>query len=427
MARMPRTKLVLFGALWVVLTQPLLAGAEEIRVSTSRLDARQITTTIRQVGDWQLTHPVEFEPRYWAIAPLYDGLIDASLVTQDPRYLAAVIRAGNRIGYELGSRTYHADGHAAGHAWLRLYEMMDPKGPQILSRIKEQFDAISSKPLSDELAFGKEPPDGRHVTDRWIWADSLYMSPPTIGLLAKITGDQRYLRFVDSEFAFAYDALFDHTDALFYRDARFVEQRTPSGEKVFWSRGNGWVYAGLALFLDSVPENYPTRSFYVELFQQMSTAIRAAQQPQGYWYPSLKDPTHVAIPETSATALFVLGMSWGVRNGVIDEATYWPAVERGWNAIVANVDAAGAVRSVQPPAREPKPFAPDSHVAYGTGAVLMAGAEILRAIGADPDVDTTSLFRAASELAVTAPHLSASCEPPCDVSVPAAPTSLGVR
>src|SRR5688572_2848557 len=173
MAWMPRlNRSVLFSALAVVLAQPLLASAEEIRVSTSRLDARQITTTIRQVGDWQLTHPVEFDPRYWAIAPLYDGLIDASLVTQDPRYLAAVIRAGNRIGYELGSRTYHADGHAAGHAWLRLYEMMDPKRPQILARIKDRFDAISAKPLSDELAFGKEPPDGRHVTDRWIWADS---------------------------------------------------------------------------------------------------------------------------------------------------------------------------------------------------------------------------------------------------------------
>jgi rhamnogalacturonyl hydrolase YesR len=80
--------------------------------------------------------------------------------------------------------------------------------------------------------------------------------------------DDRYLRFVDAEFAFAYDALFDSGDGLFYRYARFIEQRTPSGAKVFWSRGNGWVYAGLALFLDSLPQEYPTRSFYVALLNK---------------------------------------------------------------------------------------------------------------------------------------------------------------
>jgi rhamnogalacturonyl hydrolase YesR len=41
----------------------------------------------------------------------------------------------------------------------------------------------------------------------------------------------------------------------------------------------------------------------------MSEAILAAQQPQGYWYPSLKDAAHVPIPETSSTALFVLGLA----------------------------------------------------------------------------------------------------------------------
>ena len=412
MAWKPRfnRSLLLFGALAVVSTQPLLADPEEAQVSNSRLDPRQITTTIRQVGDWQLAHPVDFDPRYWAIAPLYDGLIEASLVTDDPSYLAAVIRAGNRIGYELGSRRYHADGHAAGHAWLRIYEMMEPKRPQILSGIRKQFDEIAANPISEKLAFGAEPPDGRRVTDRWTWADALYMGPPTLGLLSKITGDERYLRFVDSEYAFAYGTLFDAEDGLFYRDARFIEQRTPSGAKVFWSRGNGWVYAGLASFLDSVPPEYPTRSFYVGLFEQMSKAILAAQQPRGDWYPSLKDPTHVPIPETSSTALFVLGLAWGVRNGLIDEATYWPAVERGWNAIAAQIGADGAVRSVQPPAREPKPFARDSHVAYGTGAVLMAGAQILRATGANPKVNSATLFRAANELAagqrraVTDPH-----------------------
>jgi rhamnogalacturonyl hydrolase YesR len=33
--------------------------------------------------------------------------------------------------------------------------------------------------------------------------------------------------------------------------------------------------------------------------------------PTGFWYPSLKDPKHIPIGETSGTALFVLGLAWG--------------------------------------------------------------------------------------------------------------------
>src|SRR6185436_289128 len=38
------------------------------------------------------------------VAPLYDGLIDASLTTGDPEYLASVIRAGRRARWRVGPR-----------------------------------------------------------------------------------------------------------------------------------------------------------------------------------------------------------------------------------------------------------------------------------------------------------------------------------
>jgi unsaturated rhamnogalacturonyl hydrolase len=283
-------------------TQPAVDTVRELEAPKT-LDAQEVRATIKRVADWQLAHPVSYEPQHWAMAPLYDGLIDASLTTGDPKYLAPVIRAGRQIAWQPGPRVYHADDHAAGHAWLRIY-LMDATDPTLLQPFKDRFDEILAKPITEDLSFTEEAETpGVERTDRWTWSDALYMAPPTLGRLSQATGD--------AEFKVTYDALFDPEENLFYRDTRFIDQRTPNGEKVFWSRGNGWVYAGLAELLNAVPIDYPTREFYIGVFQQMSPDVLAAQQPDGLWYPSLKDPEHIAIGETSGSALFLFGMAWG--------------------------------------------------------------------------------------------------------------------
>jgi rhamnogalacturonyl hydrolase YesR len=397
--------------LGVVLALPFCGWAVRA-TSASGLEPAEVNATIKRVADWQLRHPTQFPPRHWAMAPLYDGLIDASLVTGDPRYLAAVVRVGRLVLWRPGPKIHHADDLAAGHAWLRIY-MMEPRSvsnPALLEPFKQRFDEIVAKPIPETLSFTSEPKTpGVEPTDRWTWADALYMAPPTLALLARATGDERYLKFLDTEFRATYQALFDPQEGLFYRDARFIDMRTPNGEKLFWSRGNGWVYAGLALLLDVLPTDYPTREFYVDVFRRMSPAVLTTQQPDGHWYPSLKDPRHVPVGETSGSALFVLGLAWGVRHGVLDEATYWPAVVRGWNAILTRIGPTGATSFVQPIGAAPETFDPSTREAYGTGAVLMAGAEILRALGAAARVEPSKLLAHADVL--RAPDLSAPPEP----------------
>jgi rhamnogalacturonyl hydrolase YesR len=372
------------------------------------LDPAEVEETVLRVANWQLLNPYERDPRHWSMAVLYEGLMEVSLTTGHPLYLAAVVRAGLRVQFVLGSRTYHADGHAAGHAWLRIYLMAPDRDPQMLEPYIEQFDEIVENPILAELSFLHEPPPGLLRTDRWTWADALYMSPPTVSLLAYATGDERYLDWMDMEYAFAYDALYDREDHLFYRDATYIDDLTPNGEKVFWSRGNAWVYAGLALSIDWLP---PQRDdFYIELFQEMSEAILAAQQPDGAWYPSLMDPEHAPIQETSSSALFVFGMTWGMRRGYLDVETYWPVVVRGWTSILTSVQPDGAVEFVQPPGEAPELFDPTSRAAYGTGAVLIAGTEILRYLGAAHQVAQRTLLEQALLLVDEAPDLSTICD-----------------
>jgi rhamnogalacturonyl hydrolase YesR len=343
------------------------------------------------VAEWQLENPVGYRPDHWILAPLYDGLIDTSLVTGDPRYLAAVIRAGRRIRFAPGGDLGNADSHAAGHAWLRIVLMDPEREPEILERFRARYLQILEQ---------------RDRGEGWSWADALYMAPPTLVRMAQATGDDRYLDLAYSEFLATHAILFDREDHLFYRDIGYIDRRTPSGQKVFWSRGNGWVYAGLAEMLDRLPGDHPSREFYLDVFTQMSSSILQAQQPDGLWYPNLHDPGQVPIGETSGSAFFLFGMAWGVDQGILDRETYLPAIVRGWEGLLTRIRSDGEVDYVQPVEDEPRTFDPDSSLPYGTGAVLGAGAQILRMLNAEADVDPVGLRDQAERLVDVAPDLS---------------------
>ena len=128
---------------------------------------------------------------------------------------------------------------------------------------RNRLDYVLAHPVTEAVAHGTKPTTpGVTVSDRWSWCDALYMAPPTLARLFALTGDQKYLEFLDREFRYTYDRLYDPIDHLFFRDATFFDKKTPAGQKIFWSRGNGWVCGGLALTLEHLPADHPTRGFY---------------------------------------------------------------------------------------------------------------------------------------------------------------------
>jgi len=357
-----------------------------------------VTAILKKSADWQLAHPSGIEIRDWIIAPLYDGLLRTAVATGDGKYLAAVIRFGTQAGWKPGDRFYHADDHAVGHAWLDVY-LMDPTQKQRLAPMAERLSEVISNPVTEALAFGKKPgKKGVAITDRWSWCDALYMAPPTLARLHVATGDAKYLAFMDQEYRYTYDQLYDPEEHFFFRDASFFEKRTPSGKKVFWSRGNGWVYGGLALMLEKLPKEHPTRGFYEKLFKEMTVSVLAVQQPDGLWHPSLLDPEEVNVGETSGSGFFTFGLAWGINHGLLDRATHWPAVTRAWDGLVTRVKPDGFVGYVQPVGAAPDKLGADSIQDYGTGAFLLAGSEVLRAIGGAAKVDSAALLAAANKV-----------------------------
>jgi rhamnogalacturonyl hydrolase YesR len=232
------------------------------------------------------------------------------------------------------------------------------------------------------------------------------MAPPTLVRMAQATGDDRYLDLAFSEFLAMHAILFDREDHLFYRDIGYIDQRSPSGQKVFWSRGNGWVYTGLAEVIAGLPSDHSSREFYLDVFTQMSSSILQAQQPDGLWYLNLHDPRQVPIGEPSGSAFFLFGMAWGFDQGILDRETYLPAIERGWEGLLTRIRPDGEVDYVQPVEDEPRPFDADASLPYGTGAVLGAGAQILRLLKAEANVDPVQLRDQAERLVDVAPDIS---------------------
>jgi hypothetical protein len=153
----------------------------------------------------------------------------------------------------------------------------------------------------------------------------------------------------------------------------------------------------LGLLLERLPKDHPTRGFYENLFKEMTSSVLAAQQPDGLWRPSLLDPEQVPIGETSGSGFYVFGLAWGVNHGLLDREKFWPAIQRGWAGLMTRVKPDGFVGYVQAIGAAPGVPGPDTIQDYGTGAFLLAGSEVLRALGGATKVDPAALLAAAEK------------------------------
>ena len=241
--------------------------------------------------------------------------------------------------------------------------------------MRERFDWILTHPPKD-TSLGFSQPD--HGQELWSWCDALFMAPPTWLRLYAATGDEKYLNFAVTNFWRTTDFLYDKNENLFFRDSTFFKKTEANGQKVFWSRGNGWVFAGIVRALQYLPMNSPARPRFEQLFKDMAGKILSLQQADGLWRASLLDPQDFPTPEASGSALFTYGLAWGVNQGLLDRATFAPAVRKAWPALVGCVNADGRLTHVQPAGDRPVQFSADATSPYGGGVFLLAGSEVYR-------------------------------------------------
>jgi unsaturated rhamnogalacturonyl hydrolase len=340
----------------------------------------QILGAMENVADWELAHPAgaslppapdAMDPLGWSMGTFYTGLTALADRSGHAKYADAIFALGSRQGWKLGPRPFFADDYEVAQNWIWAFDRK--RDPKMIAAVRQRFDSIIATNPSGSLLMA---PFGSPTNcfQRWCWCDALFMGPPGWAALSRATRDPKYLAYADKEYRATAALLFDKGEALFYRDSSFIGRRGADGEKIFWSRGNGWVYAGLARILSQLPSGSPSRSFYRDLYLKMSRRIVALQKPNGYWASSLLDLRHDTTPETSGTGLFTFGLAWGVKTGLLKDPTYRRAADRGWGALTRAVRKDGKLGWVQQGDVGPNVVRAGDTQPFGAGAFLLAGA-----------------------------------------------------
>jgi len=268
---------------------------------------------------------------------------------------------GEKLNWQLGKRPEHADDVAVGQVYLELY--LKQKDPKILPPLIERF--------AYQMGLKDDP-----AKPLWWWCDALFMGPPTLARLYKATAKPEYLAFMDREWWTTSKLLYDSEEHLYFRDASYLGKHEANGRKLFWSRGNGWVMAGIARVLDYAPKNFAARPKYVQQFREMAAAVIKVQGDDGLWRSGLLDPQAYPLPEASGSAFIAYALAWGVNEGILDRKTYGTAAHNAWAGLLRHIYADGRLGCIQPVGAAPGQFKATSSYVYGVGAFLLAGSQM---------------------------------------------------
>lgn len=318
---------------------------------------------MQKVADWQLARASQGFDQDWTFAALYAGFMAVPDAAGGEKYRDAMLTMARGFHFEPGPRVAHADDIAISQTYLDLY--LRSHDAAMLAPTKKRVDAVMLLPDNPEQPL-------------WWWCDALFMAPPVLAKLARATGDRKYLDFMDREWWITSGLLYSTKDHLYFRDKSFLNAHEANGSSVYWSRGNGWVFAGLARVLTEMPEDYPSRSRYVAQFKEMAEELASLQGADGLWRPGLLDADAYKLPENSGSAFYTYGFAWGINAGILDRKKYRPVVERAWKGLLAHVYEDGRLGCIQPIGAAPGAFTAQSSYVFGTGAFLLAGSEVYR-------------------------------------------------
>jgi rhamnogalacturonyl hydrolase YesR len=327
----------------------------------SRLVSTDIRKAMQKVGSWELRRTESAFNTDWTFAALYAGLLAAGETLRDAKYETAMMQMGSELRWQLGPDEIHADHQAVGQTYLELY--LRHHQAEMLAPTKVRFD---------RMILRKDDP----AKPLWWWCDALFMAPPVLARLYAATGNKAYLDYMDRQWWITSNTLYDPSEHLYYRDTRYFDKTEANGQKLFWSRGNGWVMGGLARVLQYMRRDYPSRERYIIQFTQMAQRLRDLQGEDGLWRSGLLDQGSYKLPEVSGSALIAYGIAWGINAGVLDRRTFYPTLEKAWAGMVANIYQDGRLGCIQPVSAAPGQFKRSSSYVYGVGGFLLLGSEI---------------------------------------------------
>ena len=354
----------------------------------------------------------------WTRGVYFEGLCELINIDGQARDLDYLTRWANAHKFtpRNGVTTRDADDYCCSQAYLFLYEHTfqntGKRAPEMLLPTRQCMDN-----LLNPVPVAKNSKWTANSMEDWTWIDAIQMGLPVLTRLTRILyfeGEKDSERYAEQGWKM-YEwtrnqlagGLFNELEGLWWRDKDFVPPyKEPNGMNCYWSRGNGWVYAALVRAMDNamvarhsgpanlepkgeykwVVQDYETHfDDYQRDFCKMSYALARCIRKDGFWNVSLHDESNYGGKELTGTALFVYGMAWGVRHGILPKKMFLPIVSRSWKRMVKYcLHDNGFLGYVQGTGKEPKDSQPVGYDVepdfddYGLGCFLLAGAEVYR-------------------------------------------------
>ncbi len=222
--------------------------------------------------------------------------------------------------------------------------------------------------------------DGTFHRERDMWADDTFMSCPFLVRASKLTDDRYYAEEAIRQLLGFRRKLWMSDKGLFSH-IFFLDTEKPN--RIPWGRGNGWVFVSMS---DALSELSPDTAGYGELltaYREFAEGILRYQDGDGLWHQVLDRPD--SYSETSCTAMFIIGICRGLRNGFISGKCYEDAVKMAYNGLRRHkIDSDGAVYGVcmgsgnSTEAEYYMQLGTVDNDDHGTGVILTAFSELCR-------------------------------------------------
>ncbi|HWH47956.1 MAG TPA: glycoside hydrolase family 88 protein [Burkholderiales bacterium] len=222
-----------------------------------------------------------------------------------------------------------------------------------------------------------------------LWLDDLYVSVPCLAQMGRRTGDRRYFDDAAKQILQYYSRMYVPSKNLFMHG--WVQEMDPH-PAFYWARANGWAIMAMVELLAELPSDHPQRAQLINILKAHATGLRRLQAPSGLWHQLLDRPD--SYEETSASGMYVFAITRAIRSGWLSRSTFAPVVLRGWNGVIARVNAMGQVEGTcigtglgwDDTFYLSRPQSVDA--AMGYGPIFLGGAEIIDLLRQYPDLWT---------------------------------------
>jgi unsaturated rhamnogalacturonyl hydrolase len=333
----------------------------------------------RAIADrYMAVHPATSASWNWDDGTLMASLMALHRVTGGEAYrdyVQAWIDARIASGYAISTSDHCPPALSA----LALYtETCDPRYQAVVDRVTTFLDVEALRTPEGGIShFGTSSLFGATL-----WIDSLYMFGEVAIRRGAAWGDAGALDLYGAQYRIFATALQDAGG--FFRHAYDWPGAQDPG--VFWARGNGWVLASGADYLHARSTRGESDDVVRASYQRLAAAVVDEQDPATglFWTIVNARAEGETYLETSATALFALGLARGSKDGLVD-ASARAAITRAMEGVRAQItkDAEGrpVVTGISGPTdvgrRADYAAVPlESDVSYGVGAVILALIEV---------------------------------------------------